>query len=176
MATPRQQCYAAVLPDEKLIVIGGETSIADGVEIICNSYPRIMNYYRAYFVLVVWLVPAQCDYWKLMLMTIFKEVLVMVFLRHSYLPFTQSACIITLPTNTTMSRMGAVWNDSSMTKLLFPHFAVSSTWLASSDLCPTKMTVSAMLSLCLIYVVLITRLNVAKCKLFHEIIGIGLCI
>ena len=33
MSTPRQQCYAAVLPDEKLIVIGGETSITDGVEI-----------------------------------------------------------------------------------------------------------------------------------------------
>ena len=33
MTIPRQQCYAAVLPDERLIVIGGETSITDGVEI-----------------------------------------------------------------------------------------------------------------------------------------------
>ena len=33
MATPRQQCYAAVLPDETLIVIGGETSITDAVKI-----------------------------------------------------------------------------------------------------------------------------------------------
>ena len=33
MTTPRQQCYAAVLPGDQLIVIGGETSITDAVEI-----------------------------------------------------------------------------------------------------------------------------------------------
>jgi serine/threonine protein kinase len=37
MATPRQQCYAAVLPDDKLIVIGGETSITDEVEIAAHA-------------------------------------------------------------------------------------------------------------------------------------------
>ena len=37
MTTPRQQCYAAVLSDEKLIVIGGETSVTDEVEIAVHA-------------------------------------------------------------------------------------------------------------------------------------------